>query len=117
LSIPLFRWDGHYWGFLAEDILYDRHGRQVGWVEVAPEAGGIRLDVYDRTGRFLGELVDAHYVLRRVVRAEPIHRAPRPAIPYPTPPAPPPDRTPRDPRDGWSDALPWPLPPPAPPRV
>ena len=106
---PLFRWAGQYWGFVADDAMYDRHGRHVGWLD-----GN---DVYDRSGKFLGELMNQYYVLRNVLRPEPIHLAPRPAVPYPAAPAPPPDREPRAVLDGWTDALPWPLPPPERPRV
>lgn len=106
---PLFRWDGHYWGFVSGDGVYDRYGRHVGWLE-----GN---DVYERGGRFLGELMNRYHVLRNTLRPEPIHLAPRPAVPYPTPPAPPPDRDARLPIDGWVDALPWPLPPPEPLRL
>ncbi len=108
-SSPLFRWDGSYWGFLAGDDIYDRYGRYVGWVEGT--------DVYHRNGRFMGELMNRFHVLRNVLRPEPIHRAPRDPVPYSAPPLASPDRKPRDPLDGWSDALPWPLPPPTPPRV
>jgi hypothetical protein len=109
----LFRWDGTYWGFLFEDRLYDRHGHHVGWLERAPH----QVDVFDRSGRFLGQLVDGRYVLRNVLREEPVHRAPRPAIPDTVPPAPEPDHEPRVPREHWHDALPWPLPPPDPPSL
>jgi hypothetical protein len=105
----VFRWEGQYWGFVARGELYDRYGRHVGWLDGA--------DVYLRSGAYLGELRGTGYVVRDVLRAEPIHRAARPAVPYGTPPAPPTDRDPRDPLDGWRDALPWPLPPPEPPRV
>ncbi len=106
---PLFRWDGPYWGFVAGDALYDRYGRHVGWLDGR--------DAYHRSGRFMGELREGGYVLRDTLRAEPIHLAPRAAVPHPAPPAPMPDRDARDPIDGWVDALPWPLPPPEPPRV
>jgi hypothetical protein len=109
----MFRWAGHYWGFRQRDRLYDRYGRQVGWIEIDP---GGRRDVFDLSGGFLGEVVDEHYVLRYLLRGEPVHRASRPAIPSRTPPAPLPDRGPRDPRADWFDALPWPLPPPRPPQ-
>lgn len=103
-TASLFRWSGAYWGFVAADRVYDRYGRHVGWV-----AGK---DVYRLTGGFLGEMRDEHYVLRNVVRAEPVHRAARPAVPYLCPPAAEPDRDARDALDGWRDALPWPLSPP-----
>ncbi len=109
LPVPLFRWEGQYWGFVADDALYDRFGRHVGWVE--------GVNVYERSGRFMGELRYTHYVLRDLLRADPIHRSPRAAVPYPTPPAPPPERDARPVITDWRDALPWPLPPPEPPRV
>jgi hypothetical protein len=106
---PLFRWSGAYWGFTAADRVYDRHGRHVGWI-----AGK---EVYGLNGAFIGEVRDQSYVLRSLARDEPLHRQPRPAIPYLCPPAAEPDRDVRDPLDGWSDALPWPLAPPEPPAV
>jgi hypothetical protein len=117
---PLFRWSGQYWGFLLDDQVHDRYGRHVGWVERAPERPpftGSRLDVYDLSGRFLGEVRERHWVLRHALRAEPIHRAPRPAVPCLAPLEPPPSRDAREPRDDWSDALPWPLRPPEPIRL
>ena len=110
---PLFRWDGAYWGFVQDGQVYDRYGRHVGWLEARSGSGA---DVYHRSGRFLGELHDRHYVLRSVLRAEPIHRSERPPVPRRTSPAPVPDRGPRPPVEGRSDALPWPLVPPLPPR-
>jgi hypothetical protein len=101
-----------YWGFIEDDRLYDRYGRQMGWLDPVP---GHASDVFDLTGRFLGELVEHHYVLRYALRGEPVHRAPRPATLHPAPPDRSPDREPHDPRQDWADALPWPLPPPDPP--
>jgi hypothetical protein len=109
VTTPVFRWDGPYWGFLSGGQLYDRYGRHVGWLEGA--------DVYQLSGRFMGEVRDRHYVVRNTLREEPIHRAPRPAVPSLTPPDPLPNRERRDPMDDWSDALPWPLSAPSPPRV
>ncbi len=110
----LFRWDGTYWGFRLQNQLHDRYGRHVGWIETTP---GQPADVYHLTGRFLGELIEGHYVMRSLLRAEPVHRAERAAVPVWTPPDQPPDLEPKDPRDGWTDALPWPLRPPEPPRL
>ena len=110
--VPVFRWSGACWGFLEGDRLYDRYGRQVGWVEPVP---GHAPDVFDLGGRLLGELVDGHYVLRHRLRTEPVHRAPRPPLPHPAPPDPSTDREAQEPRDDWTDPLPWPLRPPDPP--
>jgi hypothetical protein len=110
---PVFRWSGEYWGFLEEGRLFDRHGRQVGWLAHAP---GRPPDVFDLGGHFLGELVEGRHVLRHALRPEPVQRAPRPGRTHPAPPAPWPSLAPRIPREAWADALPWPLPPPDPPR-
>jgi hypothetical protein len=112
-TTPMFRWSGQYWSYLVDGRLHDRHGRQVGWL--TPTADGV-IDVYHLGGHCLGELTDGHYVLRGILRTEPVHRATVPAIPHMTPPDPVPNRDPRDPREGWADALPWPLAPPDPPR-
>jgi hypothetical protein len=106
---PLFRWDGKYWGFVADSALYDRYGRQVGWLDGA--------DAYHLNGRFMGELREGRHVLRELMRGEPIHRAPREPVPHSAPPTPAPDRQARELLEGWRDALPWPLAPPVPPRV
>jgi hypothetical protein len=109
----LFRWNGHYWGFVAGGQVYDRYGRHTAWLE--PSASGI--DVYHVSGRFLGEVCEEHYVVRRIFRAEPVPRNARPPAHRRAVPDAPPDREPRDPRDDTRDGLPWPLPPPPPPRL
>ena len=118
MSIPprgpvwIYRWSGALWGFLEAERLFDRYGRQVGWLEPVPDRGP---DVFALGGRFLGELFDRHYVLRHALRAEPVQRSPRVQTTHPAPPDPAPARDPRTPLDDWSDALPWPLSPPDPP--
>jgi hypothetical protein len=103
----VFRWDGAYWGFTVGDVLYDRYGHSIGWIEGT--------EVFHFDGHFLGELRDGEYVLRDELREDPIPRAPRPVAPYLTPPDPLPARAARAPVEGWRDALPWPLSPPDPP--
>ena len=110
--VPIFRWSGALWGFVDEGRLFDRFGRQVGWIE--PVAGRSP-DVFDLTGRFLGELFGRHYVMRYALREEPIRRSPRVRAVHPAPPDPLPARDPRTPIDDWNDGLPWPLSPPDPP--
>jgi hypothetical protein len=110
--VPIYRSSSLFWGFIDEGRLFDRYGRQAGWVEPCP---GRSPDVFDLTGRFLGELFARHYVLRYALREEPVHRAPRPGALHPAPPEPLPARDPGLPLDDWSDALPWPLPLPDPP--
>jgi hypothetical protein len=110
--VAVFRWSGHLWGFVEDGRLYDRYGRQAGWLESVP---GRPPDVFDLDGHFLGELVDHHYVMRNTLRAEPLQRSPRVRTTHPAPPDPLPARDARLPRDDWTDGLPWPLVPPAPP--
>ena len=31
--VPIYRWSGPFWGFIDEGRLFDRYGRQAGWVE------------------------------------------------------------------------------------
>jgi hypothetical protein len=109
---PVFRLGGAYWGFIEDGRLYDRHGRQMAWLE---SVHGRAPDVFDLAGRFLGELAEHRYVLRDTLRAEPVPRAPRTPRLHPAPPDERPDREPHDPQQDWTDALPWPLPPPDPP--
>jgi hypothetical protein len=110
--VAVFRWSGHLWGFLEDDRLYDRYGRQAGWLERVP---GRPPDVFDLGGRFLGEVVDDQYVLRHTLRGEPVQRSPRVRTIHPALPDPLPARDARLPRDDWTDGLPWPLLPPDPP--
>jgi hypothetical protein len=110
--VAVFRWNGAVWGFLDGDRLYDRYGRQAGWLE---PVSGKAPDVFDLDGHFLGELVDHHYVLRHTLRKEPVQRARRVRTIHPAPPDPLPARNPRLPREDWTDGLPWPIFPPDPP--
>jgi len=110
--VPIFRWSGALWGFIEGSRLYDRYGRQAGWIEPVPDRSP---DVFDLHGRFMGELIGRHYVLRYALRHEPVHRSPRVMTTHPAPPDPAPARDPQLPLDDWIDALPWPIAPPDPP--
>ncbi len=110
--VPIYRWSGALWGFVDEDRLFDRFGRQAGWIEPVV---GRSPDVFDLKGRFLGELFARHYVMRYTLRGEPIHRALRVGPSASGSARSLPARDPRVPLDDWSDALPWPLSPPDPP--
>ncbi|NBC12510.1 MAG: hypothetical protein GVY09_04025 [Gammaproteobacteria bacterium] len=96
--IPLFRWSGLFIGFLVDGWLFDAGGIYLGWQDAAGR-------VWYHDGRYLGETVDEHYVLRRVALAEPVPQPRR--VPPVTPelPLPPPNRVARPPRPGWTDAL------------
>lgn len=95
---PIYKWDGTYFGFLTGGCFFDAKGRYLGWVT---EEGA----VWHVDGRFLGELVDGHYVLRRMTMVEPVRRVPRARPMPPMPPVPSLPRVPRIPRLGWTDAL------------
>jgi hypothetical protein len=110
--VPIFRWSGALWGFVDEDRLFDRFGRQAGWIEPVADRSP---DVFDLNGRFLGELFGRQYVMRYVLREEPIHRARCVGAIHRAPPDPLPARDPRTPIDDSHDGLPWPLFPPDPP--
>lgn len=94
---PIFRWDGKYAGFVFEGHLYDRWGNYWGWVD---EEG----NVWRSQGALLGELVEENYVLRKVGqerrKADPRTWPDRPAVPGPSA-----NRPPKEPKEGWEDAL------------
>ena len=47
--IPIFRWDGKYWGFIAGNNLFNANGEYRGWVE---NNGS----VWSHEGRYFGEI-------------------------------------------------------------
>jgi hypothetical protein len=97
-AIPLFRWSGAYFGFLLSGWLFDAYGRYLGWYD---ERGA----VWARDGTYLGEIVEASYVLRRLTVSPPVRRTPK--VPPVSPPLPsaPANRVPRVTLSGWADAL------------
>jgi hypothetical protein len=81
IAVPVYRADGTYWGFIADDYLFDAAGAYVGWVE------GSR--VWHRSGAFMGELVDGTYILRNTTTTAPMAFMPRMPPASPLPPLPP----------------------------
>jgi hypothetical protein len=67
---PLYKWDGTYCGFVRNGYLFDANSEYKGWIE----EGG---DAWDSHGRFIGELVDENYILRRSTQAQPANRVAR----------------------------------------
>jgi hypothetical protein len=94
----IHRWSGQYFGFLLDGYLFNRQGEYVGW---ATDEGAVWL----RDGRFLGELVEDNYILRRNAMMEPSRRIPKIQPIRPIPPIPALPRIPRISRLGWSDSL------------
>jgi hypothetical protein len=98
--IPIHRWSGEYVGFVSNGRLFDAHSNYLGWVEDDGRA-------WKADGRFLGEIVEGNYLLRRASMIEPIPRIPRiPPIP-PISPIPRINRIGRIDRMGWDDAVDW----------
>lgn len=100
-TMPVFRWDGEYWGFLAEGHLYSPDGRYLGWVDE-------KKHVWLEDGAFLGYLKHENYILRNVHREELTPRWPKKPPPPLDPahvPAPKQKRPPKPPLHGWTDAL------------
>ncbi len=91
----IYRWNGEYFGFIASDRLYAADGTYLGWIE----GGQVRLN----SGRFLGENIEDHYVLKRIVDCPRAPKPPRVAVPS-SPRAGKP-RAAKDPLEGWVDAL------------
>jgi len=98
MNVPIFKWDGAYFGFVEAARLYNAEAAYLGWIE---QDGS----VWTGEGAFLGTLVEGNYVMRNLLNFEPVPRIPPPP---PIPPAPPmhsPPRMPRTPQTGWADAL------------
>jgi hypothetical protein len=94
----IFHWSGEYFGFITNDRLFDLASNYLGWVT---EDGR----VWKRDGRFLGEVVNDNYILRRTSMAEPAIRATRAIPATPAIPALAANRAARAIRAGWTDAL------------
>ena len=96
--IPIYRWNGEYFGFIHDNNLFDATSNYVGWIE----ADGC---VWRSNGTFLGRVVDNNYVLRCTDAADPAPKV-SPAPPAsPIPPFPEPNRLGRILPFGWVDAF------------
>lgn len=84
--------------FVLHDWLFDTKGKYLGWVE--PDR-----TVWDRGGRFLGEVVDFEYVMRNTMRVAPSPKTPRLPPSSPVPLVRPFTRAGRVQREGWVDVF------------
>jgi hypothetical protein len=96
--IPIYRWNGEYFGYIFRKYLFDAESNYVGWVE----QDGC---VWRANGAFLGEIVDRNYILKRIDMVEPPRRVCPIAPVRPVPPIAEMNRPEREPRFGWADAL------------
>ncbi len=96
---PIFRWNGRYYGFLANGYLLDSAGTYRGWVD----GNGT---VWHSNGKFMGDLVGGEYVLLQ--QSASMQRASQPKRFSPSPvtlPPRPDDKPARAPRAGYVDGL------------
>ncbi len=93
----IFRWNGQYFGFIADGYFFDATSGYRGWVE----SDG---SVWRSDGIFLGNLVGGEYVLLQHSAAR-SKRARRASPEAPTVPARPEDRAGRGERAGYVDGL------------
>jgi hypothetical protein len=98
VTIPIYRWNGQYFGFISNGSFFDARGTYLGWVD--PDNRVWRAD-----GTFLGEKVDDNYMLKCTSMAEPVSTVARVSPVAPVPPVPSVDRIAQVPRAGWKDAL------------
>ena len=96
MTIPIFYWNGKYFGFIHNGWLYSKTGRHIGWLEGQ--------NVFRSNGRYLGDLVEGNYILRQI-QVGSIARPVKVYPPIPALPAIPPAREPKRIRMGWVDAL------------
>lgn len=94
----IYRLDGRYFGFIRDGNLFRGNGEYFGWAE---ESG----HVWQATGRFLGEIVEENYILRRIGMTAPGSKYPRIAPIPPVPPVPQVNRVYKIGLVGWIDSL------------
>ncbi len=94
---PIYRWNGQYYGFMADGYLIDAGGTYRGWID----GDGT---VWRSNGKFLGDLVGGEYVLLHqstVRESQPRRLAPSPIVVPPRAA----DKPARGPRAGYVDGL------------
>ena len=94
----IYRWNGRYFGFVRGDCLFSSGGEYLGWIDDDGQ-------VWRADGRYLGEIADQSYVLRRTSMVRPVNRVPRVHPVRPVRPVPSVNRVGRVSRAGWEDAL------------
>ena len=97
-KIPIFRWNGEYFGFMYSNRLFDANSNYLGWVENDGR-------VWRSNGVFLGEVVDNNYILKRTNSVELSPKVSRHPPTPPVPPPPEPNRAGRNPKFCCQDAL------------
>ena len=96
MSTYIFRWNGQQLGFIDNGSLFDAKSNYLGWVE----GDG---SVWAKNGKYIGEIVEGAYILRRSFKLDPLPKLPRSPPLSPFPPIPPIRRIPRIPQVGWDD--------------
>ena len=97
-EVPIYRWNGKYFGFICRGYFFDAKGNYLGWVDEDNK-------VWRSNGEFLGEIVDKNYILRRIDMISPLSKIPKIPPISPIPPIPKPNRIGRAAIPGWEDAL------------
>jgi len=88
MKIPIYRWNGQYFGFIYNKRLFDKFSRYLGWID--------ENEVWDKEGTYLGEIIDENYILRSTKISNRLIRAIKPTPAIPTSPV---KRTPRAARE------------------
>lgn len=98
MKTSIYKWSGEYWGFIYNKRLFDQDSNYKGWIDESNQ-------VWDENGRYMGELVQNNYILRRTSKVEPVPKVPKvPPVP-PVPPVPKIDKIGKIPKVGWIDPL------------
>jgi hypothetical protein len=74
----IYKWSGKYFGFISGDNFFDASSNWIGWIEDGK--------VWRSNGKFLGEIYNDNYILRKTTIVLPIPKIPRIS---PIPPVPP----------------------------
>jgi len=94
----IYRWNGQYFGFINNSNLFDANSNYLGWVEGDNQ-------VWNKDGVYLGEIVDANYILIQTSRMKPMNKMAKMTPMSPMSPMSRMNKMSRMSKMGWHDAL------------
>lgn len=98
MKIPIYKWKGDYWGFIYNNRLFDKSSNYKGWIDNEGK-------VWSSEGKYVGEIVNDNYVLRRDSKMQPMDKIPKIPPIRPMSPIPKIDRIGKIDKIGWTDVL------------
>jgi len=98
MKTPIYKWSGNYWGFIYNGKFFDKDSNYKGWIDDNNQ-------VWDKNGKYLGELIQENYILRNTNKMEPMSRMAKMEPMTPMAQLPRIDRIGKIEKIGWVDVL------------